>query len=255
MRGHLEQNLLLTGEEETTSPPSTLLLSSIGSEFFRQQQEDLENDNSGKLCCRLRGALVTAMACFHAQKSKAPPLRISIPIRSVAATLTGGPFAFTMIDKDIAEFLVQRAWDAVLNRQQIVFVFQTLEHGDLDRKQELQLAVRNSFQFSFTMAHFEALRAGSEGWWSALIAMIIYIICLAFIFPLAKAYNITAGEQSLHMISDIFVIVLWVVVWHPVEILVFSRLMIRRKRLVCHTLQDSNVLLEVLHVYKPPDLA
>lgn len=167
-----------------------------------------------------------------------------VPIQSLDKALHG-VYAFDLIKPEIIEYIIQRSWDALLFQQRIVLVVQTLEEEDLSRKRELEIALQNSFRYQGKMTHYETVRAGSEGWWSALLALIVYGICIGCIFPLVQYYTSTQEVWASYL-ADFFIIVLWVAIWHPVEILIFSRMMLRRRRQICKKLENADVALQVL---------
>ncbi|KAH9254100.1 hypothetical protein BASA81_007975 [Batrachochytrium salamandrivorans] len=202
------------------------------------------NEKPRRWCCSMR--VCVDFKCCQKCQPDMEELSVVIPIKSLDGILSGA-YAFDLIKPDIIEFIIQRSWDALLFQQPIILVVQTLEEGDLERKRELEIALQNSFRYQGKMTYYEAVRAGSEGWWSALLALIVYGICIGCIFPLVQYYTSTQEIWASYL-ADLFIIVMWVAIWHPTETLIFSRLMIRRKRLICKKLEDADVVLQVLGV-------
>lgn len=181
----------------------------------------------------------------HRCRSKAKPLILILPIKSLDNLLQNdGPFAFQQLESSVVDFLKQKTWDEIVSRQEVHLLVHSLEPKDKDRLLELKLAVQNTFRFAKKMVDYEAARTLSEGLTSVWISIIAIACVLAVILPVIL--NIKEDDPLVRLLTSIPVIIIWVAVWHPVELLLYGRSMLKQESNVCVALSECNVILKII---------
>lgn len=99
-------------------------------------------------------------------------------------------------------------------------------------------------------AHFAALARTedkamadhmADAWRAALIGLVVFGLCLAVAWRL---YDRLDGYGFARIVRESFVILGWVAMWKPVEMLVHERLPIARRRRLYRRIADARITLE-----------
>ena len=173
-------------------------------------------------------------------------LEVPLVIRSVSSFIDdSNPFGFSLINEDFLEFIIYKVWDDLLDGQQIRLNFQTLDGNDLEKLEELQIAVSNSFRHAAILTDDQLVHTVSEGCASIGLSVIVMLICTAILVPIAVTFRGGTIPVWVAIIVAVCIIILWVVVWHPVELLVYSPYMLKMRRNICMRLGDAQVSLNI----------
>ena len=173
------------------------------------------------------------------------PLVLALPVSSVDNLLDlENPFGFGQVNADVVEFLLQKAWDELLYRQTAEIIIYTNTPEDVDRKDEVALAMSKSFKFAAKMTNYELKRTLSEGIIAVWIAVIATGLVLAIYIPIILEFG---QNEWTELATSILVIFIWVAIWHPTELLLFGRYMLRQKRNVLKTLGEAVIEIHPTH--------
>jgi len=192
--------------------------------------------------------------CFQVCISKKKELVIPIPVKSVDVLLDNeGPFAFPRIHGEIINFLIEKTWDEILPGQKTRLVIHSMNPGDKDRAKEVSIAINNSFRYEMKLSHYQIIRRSADGTASCLMAVIFVLLVLAVLIPLNITYASSSMPGWLVLLEAFLVIVFWVVIWNPMDALIFGRHMLRVRRQVCKTLASSVVEINPIDSSRPED--
>jgi len=205
------------------------------------------------MCCRginlLRladGFCLRGCCCFVDSQKE---LQIDLPVKSLEALLdSDSTFAFPRVNSETVEYLIKKAWDQILPGQQTKLVVQTLGRIDTDVTQQLSIAFNNSFRYEAKMSNYELISTSADGCASCIMSTIIVIVVFCILIPIHVAVVVfeVTPTSWLMLVDGIGIIIMWVAVWHPVELLIYGRHMIRMRHNICNTLADSTIVYEVI---------
>jgi hypothetical protein len=164
------------------------------------------------------------------------PAVLRLPVRSLEALLdgSGSPVLREHLHPDAAEFLYDEAAEHPPERGYRVVV---KAPPDADRAGEVPAVLR---------AHFaaEAQRARRElrGEWSRGLKSLGFAVAVVVLLFLFQEFLLQSGDGPLRrMLGQSFIIISWVVLWIPLEALLFSRLPLRRRCRVLEALSRADV--------------
>jgi len=210
--------------------------------------------------CRMNCHRVFDTSCcrFMCRRRRNMPrkLTLTVPIRSVDALIVSdNPYAFPKINDDVTEYIIQKAWNEMaLYHTETCIEVHTMNDADVTRTAELEIAISNSFHHFRKLAEYDLLQTVSEGLTSCLISLGVIVVTLGgVILPLTIIYGndlpTAAGE-----VNSFMIIVFWVAIWHPVELLVYGRHMIRLRMQICHRLSDASCEILVIDPFSDVDV-
>ena len=117
-------------------------------------------------------------------------LEVVLVIRSVSSLIDdSNPFGFSLINEDFLEFIIYKVWDDLLYGQQIHLNFQTLDSNDLEKQEELQIAVSNSFRHAAILTDDQLVHTVSEGCASIGLSVAVMIVCAAILVPIVVTFR------------------------------------------------------------------
>jgi hypothetical protein len=207
-------------------------------------------------CCHL------CTRCCRRLQNKDKIHYIVIPITSFDLILDNdSPFAFNVIKADVAEYILQNAWQNLYFGQvcEIIIVCENYlidsenqlllaeENSKfiLSMKQKIQIAINNTFRFKALEAKFELIRIFSQGITATFISIIWAIILSYILVVLLTQAQEGVTKIWLGLLVAIDTILLWVVIWVPLELWIFGRFLTRIRFDVCQTLGDAEVSIVV----------
>lgn len=183
--------------------------------------------------------------CHLCRKEASQPLKIYLPIKSTNALIVqDSPFAFLTVSDEVIEFLIQKAWDELLYKQKPHIVVQSLDSSVKQDKDLIEVALRNSFYYTARMTNYERIRTTAEGCSSCRISICVILLVLAVLIPI-----VSVGAQAyawVQLLIGIGIIVIWVAIWHPIEMLLYGTIALLSRRNLCVTLGEAIVSVEIV---------
>lgn len=148
-----------------------------------------------------------------------------------------------VLDDEFAELLIQLAWHAsVIRGTEMKVEIHTLDPLPGESEQlACKVALQNTFRHSARMAELTVLQTRDNVCDGLAVSIGAVLLCLAVFIPLALYYKNNPSEDWALALSQVFVVLLWVLIWHPAESLVYDRLPLRRRSWVCHRLDKARV--------------
>lgn len=160
-------------------------------------------------------------------------------------------FGYIGINDSVAEYILQSAWEELLRvepmrRRHIEISICTLERGPVDARQVqlVQIAMQNTFRQLAMLTEIDIVRSTQIAWSSAWKSLWGGAVCFGAVTPLAVYYHDTFQYWAM-ILGQLFVIVFWILVWHPLEALVFDRIPTRKRLHVCQRLDNAKVTVVV----------
>lgn len=165
------------------------------------------------------------------------PHTILLPIRSVARLLDNAESSLegTHFQADAAKLLWEKAWKAPKSDSILLkFVVPNEETG---REKEIRDSLANHLERRERCLKEDLSNTLREGWSNLLVGLFVVVILLGA----AEAISHLGHLRTVSAISESFVIMAWVVLWRPAELLLYSHFPIRRDLRLVKKLQSAPV--------------
>jgi hypothetical protein len=199
------------------------------------------------LCGRINRKRACDYPCWYwlCPTSVKKPFVISVPIRSIDALISSekNVFGFLEIDSDLREFFIDKCKESLFSNQAVELHLYTSDPEDLRRLAEVSTAIGNSFRFEGRKAHSLMQGIVYEGLNATFLGLIMSTLCIGLIIGLYFAIQDARWSQ---LVSQILVIVIWVSVWNPVDLLVFGRYQTRQRCKICKALAEARISIRLL---------
>jgi hypothetical protein len=168
-----------------------------------------------------------------------PEIPIRIAIRSVDGLLDrdGSPLAGPRLHPDVARAIRSEA--AAHPRGATFRIEVVVPPEDAGRREEVAHAIRCHFLEECAAAGEELRSIASKGRWSFGLAMLV----VAVLFLINEAVLRLGEGRIVSLVSESLIIVAWVTLWGPAELLFFSRFPVRRERNLARALAAADVVL------------
>ena len=150
-------------------------------------------------------------------------------------------FAFPLVQEEFVEFVIQKLFDEILHGQEVTLVLHSLNAKDKRKEPKLRIALLNSFRHYAEMASYDLTEVMTDGLFAIVVSLMVLIITFAIIIPVAVYKPGESNNPWYNLIYDFLLVFLWVAIWHPFEIIVYGRYMVRFRRDICRTLGNAKI--------------
>lgn len=160
-------------------------------------------------------------------------------LRQLFNSIDPSPFRERDLDPDCEEFIVSWAREMPPDRELRLEIRVDREQPSLAAATDAASAVRSHFEREAGLQDLRRRRIVREGRLSLSIGLIVLVLCMsaAALVPIATLG--TAGE----ILRESFIIAGWVVMWHPLEILLYGLWPVIRERRLLERLAGADVQL------------
>jgi len=184
-----------------------------------------------------------------------PEATIYVPVRSVAEMLNGDTcLAYPRVRDELVEAIISDTWDVLSVHQTVHVVIESLDASDASNKDALRMAqagFSNTFRREAQLLNQQLRRTCHEGILSVLISLIVIAVALAVLVPLLNANSKGTLPWWDLIVYGFLIIMVWVAVWHPFELLVYGRYVPRIRANVCACLGDATLTVAHLAPHGP----
>lgn len=165
------------------------------------------------------------------------PHTISLPVRSVARLLDNADSSVeeTQFQADAADFIWKKA-SKIRGSEPINLEF-IVPKAERTREPEVRKALADHLNRKAVCLREELSETLREGWSNLLVGLLVVAILLAA----AEAIAHLSHLRTMSAISESFVIMAWVVLWRPAELLLYSHFPIRRDLRLVKKMQLAQV--------------
>jgi hypothetical protein len=160
-------------------------------------------------------------------------------LRQLFNSIDPSPFRARDLDPDCEEFIVSWARELPPDRALRVEIRVDRERPPPELAADVTSAVRSHFEREATLQDLRRRRLVREGRYSLAIGLVLLVLCVsaAALVPIATLG--TAGE----ILRESFIIAGWVVMWHPLEVLLYGLWPVVRERRLLERLAAADVQL------------
>jgi len=160
-------------------------------------------------------------------------------LRQLFNSIDPSPFRERDLDPDCEEFIVSWAREMPLDRDLKVEIRVDREQPPAEMAAEVPSAVRGHFAREASLQDLRRRRIVREGRLSLAIGLVLLVLCegAAALVPTARLG--TAGE----ILRESLIIGGWVVMWHPLEVLLYGIWPVVRERRLLERLAAAEVQL------------
>lgn len=171
--------------------------------------------------------------------TSAPPSKISISLSSVDGLFDAGgsPVIQPHIHPDAAAWILEEAREHTAKSGYLLEV--RVPSGDLSRTDEVESAIQSYFQSQARYADREFQEVLRKG----LASLVRAFLVIAVLVVLAEFLQSLGTGRFYGLLGESLVIIGWVTLWAPLELLLFERHRIRRRRNTAHRLSAAKVTL------------
>lgn len=142
------------------------------------------------------------------------------------------PFRERALDPDFVEYLVEGARDRAARTIRIVVrLAQPCAPGQVEQ------AVHAHFEQALARAHRRRREQRRIGWLALAIAAVAVVVLTGLGEPVARNVGGTLGSG----LREALVISGWVLMWRPIEVLIYEGIPWRRERRVLRALRDASI--------------
>ncbi|MDX2079623.1 MAG: hypothetical protein SFU53_02450 [Terrimicrobiaceae bacterium] len=170
-----------------------------------------------------------------------PVRTLEFELRNLESALDNAdcPFVGGRLNEQLAEAIQREAARGRRAAASFRIVFRPAA-GDMDRADEVRAAVRDHFLNDAEVAGTELEAIFKDARRSGLLAISISVA----LFALSEILAAMDGRPLMDAISRGVLILAWVALWHPADLLLYAHLPIRRKRRLARALADADVVIE-----------
>jgi hypothetical protein len=160
-------------------------------------------------------------------------------LRQLFNSIDPSPFRERDLDPDCEEFIVSWAREMAPDHDLRVEIRIDREQPQPELAAEVPSAVRSHFSREASLQDLRRRRIVREGRLSLAIGLVALVLCVSFAALVPVATLGTAGE----ILRESFIIAGWVVMWHPLEILLYGLWPVVRERRLLERLAAADVQL------------
>ena len=160
-------------------------------------------------------------------------------LRQLFNSIDPSPFRERDLDPDCEEFIVSWAREMPPDRNLRVEIRVDREQPPAELAADVTSAVRRHFEREASLQDLRRRRIVREGRLSLAIGLLVLVFCMgsAALVPIATLG--TGGE----ILRESFIIAGWVVMWHPLEVLLYGLWPVVRERRLLERLATADVRL------------
>jgi hypothetical protein len=162
-------------------------------------------------------------------------------LRQLFNSIDPSPFRERDLDPDCEEFIVAWAREMPPDRRLRVDIRIDREQPPADLASEVPSAVRSHFEREATLHDLRRRRLVREGRLSLAIGLVLLVLCVSAAALVPTATWGPAGE----VLRESLIIAGWVVMWHPLEVLLYGLWPVARERRLLERLAEADVRLAV----------
>jgi hypothetical protein len=165
------------------------------------------------------------------------PIRLNLrTLQQLFYSLDPSPFRDRDLDPEAARFIVEEAMDRVGDEPITIILHMPAE--DAARADFVPGAIRNYFALLRQSERRRMRMIFREGRWSLAVGLVAVFV----IFALARFLTKAVPADSLwHTLVDSLVILGWVVLWRPAELLLYDWWPVRRRMQLYRRLEEARV--------------
>ena len=160
-------------------------------------------------------------------------------LRQLFNSIDPSPFRERDLDPDCEEFIVSWAREMPLDRDLQVEIRFDREEPPAELAAEVPSAVRSHFAREASLQDLRRRRIVREGRLSLAIGLVLLVLCLGAAALLPTARLGTPGV----ILRESLIIAGWVVMWHPLEVLLYGIWPVVRERRLLERLATADVRL------------
>lgn len=162
-------------------------------------------------------------------------------LRQLFNSIDPSPFRERDLDRDCEEFIVSWARELPLDRPLRVEIRIDRERPPADLLADVEPAVRSHFAREAGLQELRRRRLVREGRLSLTIGLATLVLCIGAATLVPTPTLGTPGE----ILRESLVIAGWVVMWHPLEVLLYGIWPVVRERRLLDRLAEANVGLSI----------
>ena len=148
----------------------------------------------------------------------------------------GAPYRKRTINRDAEDFIVEEAEN--LSRKEVIKVVVHLLSPESEKKDDIEIALHRHFCYRKEQSQKKFKRVLQYGWRTLVIALGLLVV----LFSLTEIGIRLWPENRIAMfIRESFIILGWVALWRPMELLLYDWYPIKRDIELFRRLEQSNV--------------
>jgi hypothetical protein len=160
-------------------------------------------------------------------------------LRQLFNSMDPSPFRERDLDPDCQEFIVSWAREMAPDRRLRVDIRIDREQPPAELAAEVPSAVRRHFEREATLQDLRRRRIVREGRLSLSIGLLVLVLCVST----AALVPTEAWGPPGEVLRESLIIAGWVVMWHPLEVLLYGLWPVARERRLLERLADADVFL------------
>jgi hypothetical protein len=160
-------------------------------------------------------------------------------LRQLFNSIDPSPFRERDLDPDCEEFIVSWAREMAPDRELTVEIRVDREQPPPELVADVPSAVRSHFAREASLQDLRRRRIVREGRLSLAIGLVLLVLCISSAALVPVATLGTAGE----ILRESLIIAGWVVMWHPLEVLLYGIWPVVRERRLLERLAAADVRL------------
>jgi hypothetical protein len=160
-------------------------------------------------------------------------------LRQLFNSMDPSPFRERDLDPDCEEFIVSWAREMPPDRALRVDIRIDREHPPAEIAAEVSSAVRSHFEREASLLNLRRRHIAREGRWSLAIGLVLFVLFESAAALVPTASLGTAGA----ILRESLIIGGWVVMWHPLEVLLYGVWPVVRERRLLERLAAADVQL------------
>jgi hypothetical protein len=160
-------------------------------------------------------------------------------LRQLFNSIDPSPFRERDLDPDCEEFIVSWAREMPPDRSLRVEISVDREQPPPELAADVTTAVRSHFEREASLQDLRRRRIVREGRLSLAIGLVVLVLCVATAAVLPGPSLGAAGE----IVRESLIIAGWVVMWHPLEVLLYGLWPVVRERRLLERLAAADVRL------------
>lgn len=160
-------------------------------------------------------------------------------LRQLFNSIDPSPFRERDLDPDCEEFIVSWAREMPPDRRLRVDIRIDREQPPAELAAEVPPAVRSHFEREASLQDLRLRRIVREGRLSLAIGLVLLVLCVSGAALVPTATWGTPGE----VLRESLIIAGWVVMWHPLEVLLYGLWPVTRERRLLERLAEADVVL------------
>ncbi len=206
-----------------------------------QNRNDWDLDYSGEVSSHTTRILDSGLSPNQSQshmQNSPQPTTLTVAVRSVQLLLDDEncPFIGPRLDPRVADVLRAEASLAKMKKPAFRVIVQ-IPGGDTSRISEVREAVRNHFEAAVAASELELKALFRDARRSSGIALLIAVLLMA----LSEILFALDGRPLADALARGLIILSWVALWHPADLLLYAHLPIRENRKLSRALAEATV--------------